>query len=118
MLFCFGLLAMLNLGAALWFFQQKSEPDWNFISVTLTIFEILLAGALIGGFWMLRGAAETRAAAEAREVATKVASEEARKSAIAWLELYKVARGDQDNDSTDLEDMINSLDSKNGEGEE
>ncbi len=105
----FVAISIFNFGVAIWYFQQKSKPDWNFISVTLTIFEMLLAIALVGGFWMLRGAAETAAAKEAKSVATEVAEKAARTSALQWLELAKTAQSDTNSDNTDLTDMINSF---------
>ncbi|MGR3813388.1 MAG: hypothetical protein ACU0AU_04800 [Cognatishimia activa] len=108
-LFCFSILALFNFGVALWYFQQKSTPDWNFISVTLTIFEILLAIALVGGFWMLRGAAEEAAAKEASEVAKKVVEETARETVREWLEFRQNLLPPEHSSETDLTDMINSL---------
>lgn len=102
-------LALFNLGVTLWYFQQKSEPDWNFISVTLTIFEVLLAIALIGGFWMLRSAAEQAAAKEARQVATRAAEEAARKSLLQWMELLEDIKNDTDGEDSDLTNMMNSM---------
>lgn len=108
-------LTILNMGVALWFFQQDPVPDWNFIAVTLTIFEMLLAIALVGGFWMLRGAAQSAAAKEAKGVAVEVAEEAARKSALQWLEVAKTAQSDTNGTSDDLTDMINSFgESKTG----
>ena len=51
---CFVLMSLFNFGVALWFFQQKTSPDWNYIAVTLTIFEVFLAIILVVGYWMLR----------------------------------------------------------------
>lgn len=102
-------LSILNMGVALWFFQQDPMPDWNFIAVTLTIFEMLLAVALVGGFWMLRGAAESAAAKEAKSVATEVAEKTARKSALQWLDLLKSTQIDTNSENTDMEAMLNSL---------
>lgn len=117
LLFCFLVLAVLNFACALVFFQMEANPNWDFIAVTLTIFEILLAGALIGGFWMVRGAAEKRAADEARVVATDVASKVARERALAWLEVFKSAQGEQNNSTTDLTDMINFMGADQNGGE-
>ena len=68
-----AIATVVNLFLLLLYFQKKSEPDWDFISVTLTIFEILLALALVGGFWMVRGAAQRAAAEEARLVTKETA---------------------------------------------
>lgn len=83
----FLVLNLINLGVSLWYFQQDPKPDWDFIAVTLTVFEIFLVVALIGGFWTLRSAAQVAARTEARKIAREVAEKEARTSILAWADL-------------------------------
>ena len=110
-----GVISMLNLGATLWYFQLSDDVDWNFIAVTLTIFEVFLVIALAGGFWMLRGAAQSAAEAEAKKVAEPVAYEVARRTALQYSGLAESVAGQASKaDSRDLEDMIDSLSDQNG----
>ena len=62
-------MTLLNFAMMLWYFQKQSEPDFNHISVSLTIFQIMFAIALVGGFWMSREAARNATADEAKGVA-------------------------------------------------
>lgn len=82
--------------------------DWNFISVTLTIFEVFLVVALAGGFWMLRGAAQDAARKEATEVAGPIAESVARKAALQWARVVSTSMSG-DTDSHDLDSMIDSF---------
>jgi hypothetical protein len=110
-----GVISILNLGATLWYFQLSDDVDWNFVAVTLTIFEVFLVIALAGGFWMLRGAAQSAAEAEAKKVAEPVAYEVARRTALQYSGLAEnVARQASKADSRDLENMIESLSDQNG----
>lgn len=83
-------VSILNIGAALSFFQAWPKPDWDYIAITLTIFEIFLAIAAVAGFWTLRGITKERAEEVAEDVAMtesrKIATEEAKKAAIEQLQ--------------------------------
>lgn len=88
------MLTLVNFGFSLWYLQQKTKPDWDFIAVTLTIFEILLAILVAGGYWLFRQHVEKAATDEAGRIAesisAKIATDEANR--IATDVSLKVAR--------------------------
>jgi hypothetical protein len=112
----FAAVALVNLVASLWYFQSGAREDWNFIAVTLTIFEVFLIVALAGGFWMLRGAAQAAAKSEAQVIAADVAEDVARRSFLDWQSL--TAASTPMGDSHDLNKMIESLSDSNGNADE
>jgi len=115
------LVTLVNLAMMLWYFQKQSEPDYNYISVSLTVFQIMFAIALVGGFWMLRAAARDSAADEAKGVARQIAEEEARRVAeetareearnatLKWIKLTSNSGINLQDDNRQLHDMMNLL---------
>ncbi|MEK9878305.1 MAG: hypothetical protein VW474_00810 [Paracoccaceae bacterium] len=115
------IVTLLNFAMMLWYFQKQSEPDFNYISVSLTIFQIMFAIALVGGFWMFREAARNAAADEAKGVAREIAEqealriaeekarEEARKTTLRWLKLTSNSRINLQDDNQQLHEMMNLL---------
>lgn len=111
----FALLMLINLGVSLWYFQQNPKPDWDFIAVTLTIFEIFLVIALIGGFWMLRSAAQEAARAEARKIVPRVAERDVRRNFLDWQNFTEPLE-DNEEDSTSVQDMVDSFSEDDEDG--
>lgn len=66
-----GLFTMLNTFVIVTEVHSHSDPQWNFISVSLTIMEMFLVIVAFGGFWLVRRDAVGRAEDVARDEARK-----------------------------------------------
>lgn len=83
-----------------------AERNFDSISVSLMILEIVIVGGALGGFWILRPEVKETA----RYEAAKAAEPEARRAAEEWLE----SRFGTASSANDLQEMINKL--EDGEG--
>ena len=118
-------LALLILFFCLFNALDKGQTDLNVLAISITVLELLLAVTAISGFWLIRGAAITRASETAREVAEELAETAARK----WmddnaapiirrtvLEADNMADGESAESDTDLDGFASSLAQKKGGG--
>lgn len=105
--------AFLNFGFIL-FVSQKISDDipYDFISFSLTVVQLFLAIAVVGGFWLLRGAAKDRAeevAVETVEPIIEKASEDAkyiaRRTALEYLQTLENGSG-----TSSTSDFMSALD--------
>ena len=80
-------IVTLNISLLLLFFilfnrLERGQSDLNVLAVSITVLEIMLAVTAVGGFWLIRSSAMTRAGEAAEEVSAKLAE----KAARDWLE--------------------------------
>lgn len=106
---------LANFGISLWYLQQKTEPDWDFIAVTLTIFELLIAILLVGGYWLFRQHVEKAATDEANEIATEVASRVAGETVLQHLRTLQPAFTSNGGNAS-MQEMMDALDETNTTG--
>lgn len=92
-----------------WVFQSGSDPEMDFVSLSLTIFQMFFAVLAVAGFWIVRGTAKRSAQEAAIEHVNKELMSMIEKEITRTLQKY-LETLQFGGDSQEMQNLIDSID--------